>query len=404
MASVLPEGRQSFTDSAGAPLVGGKLWTYNAGTSTPRPTYTDASGTVANTNPVILDARGEAAVYWDGAYKVVLTDAAGVTIWTADNISSGDAAQVSSVFDTMTDSERADVIAGTLLIDVGPKIQAAIDAVYAAGGGVLWFPVGKYKCGQRLYMRRGVTLMGPQHRIPTGSMYPTGVEGTIYGIARIVATSGVVGGFLFWNFKDPDKLRRPYGAQVHNIMLDCANQSSGAGVYITCLPAGEGVFSNGWAGAATEIDGMIILGGPSHGVFVESTDNEKINCQILRVRVGFCAGNGIYCYKCLDVKIDYCFVFDVRGNGLVMEGCATERVTDSDIFNCDGHGVVMDGFDARYRDMAVENNGKHGYYIRANVTGITDKRYRITGGRVGTNSYDYDNTYDNIHIEDRAGT
>lgn len=86
MATLLPEGKQSFTDDAGNPLVGGKLYTYDAGTNTPRPTFADAAGTIPNTNPVILNARGEATVFWDGSYKVVLKDANDVTIWTVDNI------------------------------------------------------------------------------------------------------------------------------------------------------------------------------------------------------------------------------------------------------------------------------------------------------------------------------
>lgn len=92
MPTILPEGKQSFTNSAGAPLAGGKLYTYDAGTSTPRPTYQDAAGTTPNANPVIMDARGEALIFWSGAYKVTLKDASDATIWTVDNIVSTDAA------------------------------------------------------------------------------------------------------------------------------------------------------------------------------------------------------------------------------------------------------------------------------------------------------------------------
>lgn len=92
MAVLMPEGKQSFEDSAGAPLVGGKLFTYDAGTSNPRPTYTTSAGISQNTNPIILDGRGEATIFWNGAYKIVLTDAAGATIWTVDNIISSDSA------------------------------------------------------------------------------------------------------------------------------------------------------------------------------------------------------------------------------------------------------------------------------------------------------------------------
>ncbi len=87
MATLLPEGKQSFQNSAGAPLVGGKVYTYDASTSTPRPTYQDAAATIPNTNPIILDARGEATVFWSGNYKVVLKDASDVTVWTVDFVS-----------------------------------------------------------------------------------------------------------------------------------------------------------------------------------------------------------------------------------------------------------------------------------------------------------------------------
>jgi len=90
MATLLPNGKQQFTRGDGLPLVGGRLYTYDAGTSTPRPTYADAAGTVPNTNPVILDARGEATVFWSGAYKVELRDAANALVWTVDGVRSSD--------------------------------------------------------------------------------------------------------------------------------------------------------------------------------------------------------------------------------------------------------------------------------------------------------------------------
>ena len=77
-----------FFDNNGNPLVGGKLFTYAAGTTTPQTTYTDATATTPNTNPIILDSRGEANVWLSAtSYKFVLTDASDATIWTVDNIS-----------------------------------------------------------------------------------------------------------------------------------------------------------------------------------------------------------------------------------------------------------------------------------------------------------------------------
>lgn len=87
VASISPDPRLQFFANDGSPLVGGKLYTYAAGTTTPLATYTSITGLVANTNPVILDSRGEASVWFSAAkYKFVLKDANGVEIWTQDNL------------------------------------------------------------------------------------------------------------------------------------------------------------------------------------------------------------------------------------------------------------------------------------------------------------------------------
>lgn len=76
-----------FFDNNGDPLAGGKVYSYEAGTSTPKNTYTDSTGSTANANPVILDADGYANIWLDtGDYKIVLTDADDVTIFTTDDV------------------------------------------------------------------------------------------------------------------------------------------------------------------------------------------------------------------------------------------------------------------------------------------------------------------------------
>lgn len=68
--------------------MGGKLYTYQAGTSTPQATYTDSTGSTPNANPVVLDANGEASVWADPtlSYKFILQDSNGVQQWTVDNV------------------------------------------------------------------------------------------------------------------------------------------------------------------------------------------------------------------------------------------------------------------------------------------------------------------------------
>lgn len=96
-AALLPWVRQQFFDSNGAPLAGGKVYTYAAGTSVPLAAYTDAGGGTALANPVVLDAAGTAALWLSAAsYKLVIKDAAGVTIETIDSVSAVSLAQLQS--------------------------------------------------------------------------------------------------------------------------------------------------------------------------------------------------------------------------------------------------------------------------------------------------------------------
>ncbi len=89
MASLSPTPKLQFFGTDGLPLVGGKLYTYAAGTTTPLASYTDHTGVTANTNPVILDSAGEADVWLPEttAYKYVLKDADDVLLFTVDYVS-----------------------------------------------------------------------------------------------------------------------------------------------------------------------------------------------------------------------------------------------------------------------------------------------------------------------------
>jgi microcystin-dependent protein len=93
MASVLlsPVGNgQQFFDNNGVPLSGGLIYTYQAGSSTPFTTYTTNSGTIPNSNPIILDAAGrtpqEIWLEIGYTYKFVIQTSAGVTLQTLDNL------------------------------------------------------------------------------------------------------------------------------------------------------------------------------------------------------------------------------------------------------------------------------------------------------------------------------
>lgn len=63
MATLSPCPKLQFFDNDGRPAAGFKLYTYSAGTTTPLATYADRDGAVENSNPIILDARGECVAY-----------------------------------------------------------------------------------------------------------------------------------------------------------------------------------------------------------------------------------------------------------------------------------------------------------------------------------------------------
>lgn len=81
-----------FFDNNGVPLSGGKLYTYQAGTTTPETTYTTSTGGTAHPNPVVLDSAGRVPnsnEVWltDGqSYKFVLKTSTDVQLWSVDNI------------------------------------------------------------------------------------------------------------------------------------------------------------------------------------------------------------------------------------------------------------------------------------------------------------------------------
>lgn len=124
--------------ATGQPGVGYKLFTYEEGTSTKKTTWTSLAKTGENTNPIILDANGEADVWIDGNYKFVLapptdTDPPTSPVWTYDairstdggsTVTSGTATPTNGSFETDTDADTvpdnwtaAALSGGTVAID-----------------------------------------------------------------------------------------------------------------------------------------------------------------------------------------------------------------------------------------------------------------------------------------------
>ncbi|QDP68079.1 MAG: hypothetical protein Unbinned5081contig1003_11 [Prokaryotic dsDNA virus sp.] len=100
-ALISPQIKKQYFDNNGDPLSGGKLYVYEAGTTTPATSYTEEDAVTPNANPIILDSRGEVGGLFlnAGSYKFVLDDSSDNTIWTEDNITLRD---VGSELDTLS--------------------------------------------------------------------------------------------------------------------------------------------------------------------------------------------------------------------------------------------------------------------------------------------------------------
>ncbi len=84
-------------DDYGAVLAGGKVYSYEAGTSTPLATYQDRLGATPNANPTILDAAGRADIRLTNgvSYKIVILNSDDVELDSKDYLSVGEAASSS---------------------------------------------------------------------------------------------------------------------------------------------------------------------------------------------------------------------------------------------------------------------------------------------------------------------
>lgn len=93
-----------YLDGTGAPLSGAQLFAYASGTSTKQNTYSDKALTIANSNPIVLDASGRvgACFLQNLQYKFVLapstdTDPPTSPIWTQDPVYTSDYSTVAQV-------------------------------------------------------------------------------------------------------------------------------------------------------------------------------------------------------------------------------------------------------------------------------------------------------------------
>jgi hypothetical protein len=182
---------------AGVPLVGGRLYTYDYGTTSQKTAYTDAAGAVPHTYTadgsggqyIALNARGElpAPLYLtSGSYDLALKRADGSSVWTrrADGqTSSADLSATSgaslvgfiqagtgAVARTAQSKLRENVsvkdfgAVGDGVADDTAALQLALNWA-ASAGGRLFFPAGTYKITSALTLTMNAASDTSQNRV-----------------------------------------------------------------------------------------------------------------------------------------------------------------------------------------------------------------------------------------------
>lgn len=118
MAIITDGVKTKFTDDTGLPLIGGQVFSYVEGTSTPKDTYQDRAFTIPNTNPIILDDAGSCEMYLNGGYRLRVLTADGVLVEEKDNA-------------FQSDGQVLDVVANTTAI---AALQTNVDVLNTRGG------------------------------------------------------------------------------------------------------------------------------------------------------------------------------------------------------------------------------------------------------------------------------
>lgn len=167
----------------GIPLPFGKLFTYIAGTSTPQATYTDSTQLQQNTNPVILNANGQANVWlvFGQTYKLVLQDIFGNQVWSVDQIPGGYPFTQQQIGQLLYPTSPAEISASITPInfnypymyvdryatntnpgttDMSAAFNAAISVARIAGGTIRWGQTAPYATTAPINATNPITARG----------------------------------------------------------------------------------------------------------------------------------------------------------------------------------------------------------------------------------------------------
>ena len=375
-----------FITGTNRPLAGGKLYTYQAGTTTNATTYSDDVGT-PNTNPITLNADGKCNLYLDDSvtYRFILKNAAGATQFDRDNVKSSSSTKTQSV-----DTIKA-------LLSVVPSSTGTRVIVSSYWDG--WQSTGAPRGG-------GVFVWSET----TPKSLHNG--GTI--ISPTVPWDGTVGGHASFSGQTTTYNEMPAGTITDGYPTDNVNN-------ITCIRkrnpimvgflGGYGETQSGGSGCWVREDAKYSFcnfgakGDASYGV--DGTDDSYAMLQCVR---SVPKSNGVidldpyyYTHGSGDNRVILLYMVNyknlvINGNGAVIQSHSSNPALVANAgwwwLNCAGVTVNDLGWDGRLdvRTPIVsdpnQTNKQHGFNIGLNcseftLNGCTSKRAMMDGFWVG---------------------
>ena len=405
---------------SGLPNAGGFIYVYQAGTSTPATTYTDSSGTIANTNPIQLDAAGyipdQIWVDSGSSYKFVVESATGTVLGTYDNIPGWSALNIGFSVSATSPAgtvARALVDRGicvtdapfnadpTGVADSTAALQAAVNAAIAA------------KC--RLYVSKGsylvsgvITASSPVW-ISGAGKYVTTIK-TAQANASIFSFSGQsceltdmtlqgpvapTSGALITTSCISEVLSRLRLSNYYYGIVGSGTTGdwNGVDLNVAATTSSVGAQINGYAGGLCidKMIGFVPIVTPAAGIEVLSCGALQIsNCNIIKQGTNLLlvpgSGQTVASVMAVNTYFDSAQNFNVhiapQAGGTVVRTYLTQCETSSS----SGRGIVIDGSAGTVDGVCIISPqanlcASDGIYI----IGTTAKNIDIVGGQCGQN-------------------
>lgn len=352
-----PLPKQRFCDSNGNPLAGGKLFTYTAGTVSKQNTYTDSTGTTPNPNPVILDSRGEAAVWPDTtlAYKYVLapstdTDPPSSPIWTIDGIPA--TPSLGSLAATTSANQGAGLVGflyslGYGVGTVGAWLQGL--ATSAGAGFVGFLHSSSNSVLRTIASKLSDTICAfdfmtaAQIADVKGRTFLVDVSTALDNFSTALAVAGGSG------FMPPGGYKRTTawalnsatgGYEIHGAAPQWSTVSGqSGGTEIRQLTVGvKGIVITAAQNGQIVVRNLGVTGNGTSGNLIEATG--AYSTFIEKVFASNGGAGGIIMNACFDSHVEKCSIGNVQQTGLLWNGLANAiTARDNLLFNCDmSHG------------------------------------------------------------------